>query len=43
MSVCLKRYLLLKDVNDFGVCVKFLTGGDDVCFVCGGGLEDRLG
>ena len=38
---CLKRHLFGFDVNDFGVCVKFITGGDDVCLISYGHLESR--
>ena len=40
---CLKCHLLGPDVNDFGFCVKLITGSDDVCGVSCGGLGDRLG
>ena len=39
-SVCCERYLFGLDVNHFGVGVKVLTDGDDICFVSCGGLKD---
>ena len=39
-AVCCERHLLRLDVNHFGVGVKVLTDGDDICFVSCGGLED---
>ena len=41
LSVGFKRHLLVSDLNDFGVCVEFLTGGHDLRFVSCGRLEYR--
>ena len=34
--------MLVLDVGDGGVCVKFFLNGDDVCCVCVGCLENSL-
>lgn len=40
LPVCLEGHLLGLDVNDFGVYVYFLTGGEDVCLISYGGFDD---
>lgn len=42
LSCCFEGDMLVLDVGDFGVYVKFFPNSDDVCCVCGVCLENRL-